>query len=118
MQLTQTPVRHHRPEDAPSVFGEQITADYTTRWAGIFPLLAKSALEAATAMQDFTGSKDQATSTATAVPKLKRVAQETGWTQSNSMPGRSETNKVAERAGRSVVEGTRAALGHAGLPPH
>ena len=74
------PVRKHDPDEAPSKFGEQVTADHiiaqdvvdksvlgdrtivldrATRWLDAFPLLTKSALDTANALQDFLGPKDK-----------------------------------------------------------
>ena len=70
------PVRKHDPDDAPSKSGEQFTADHiiaqdvvdesvlgdrtalivldrATKWMDAFPLLTKSALDTANALQDF-----------------------------------------------------------------
>ena len=45
------------------------------------------------------------------------MAEGNHWQHPTSTPGRPETNGVAERAVRTVVEGARTALEHAGLPP-
>ena len=119
MQLKATPVRKQRPEDSPKEFGEQFTADYiiaqdfgdesvledrtalivmdrATSWVDVFPLLSKSALDAATALKDFVGPKGQVDSFySDNKPELKHAAHENGWKHSTSTPGRPETNGVA-----------------------
>ena len=49
--------------------------------------------------------------------ELIKAAQDLGIPHGTSTPGRPQTNGVAERAARSVVEGTRTCLEHAGFPP-
>ena len=94
-----------------------IVLDRATKWMDAFLLLSKSALDTANALQDFLGPKDRIESFySDNSPELKIVAHDNGWEHTTSTPGRPETNGVAERAVRSVVEGTRTALEHAGLP--
>ena len=141
MQLKRTPVRKHCDDDAPKEFGEQVTADHiiaqdivdnsilgdktalivmdrATQWIDVFPLLSKSALDTAVALKDFVGSMGQIDSFySDNSPELKQVAHVNGWKHSTSTPGRPETNGVAERAVRTVIEGTRTALEQAGMTP-
>ena len=140
MSAKSAPMRKHDPEQAPTKFGEQVTADHiiaqdvvdervlgdrtalimldrATKWLDACPLLTKSALDTANALKDFLGPKDKIESFySNNSPELKKVAHDNGWEHTTSTPGRPETNRVAERAVRSVVEGTRTALEHAGLP--
>ena len=103
-----------------SVMGDRtalIVLDHATKWLDALPLLIKSALDTANALKDFLGSKDKIESFySDNSPELRKVAHDNGWEHTTSTPGRPETNGVAERAVRSVVEGTRTALEHAGLP--
>ena len=81
MKAKPAPRRKRNPEDAPKVFGEQVTADHliardvgdesilgdrvalvvldrATKWIDCFPLLTKGAIDAAHALAEFMG-KDQ-----------------------------------------------------------
>ena len=49
-------------------------------------------------------------------PELLAAAKGLGWGRESSTPRVSETNAVAERAARTVVEGARALLSQAHLP--
>ena len=49
-------------------------------------------------------------------PELIRAARDLSWVHGTATPGRPATNGVAERAVRSVLEGTRTVLEQAGLP--
>ena len=140
MQAKRTPRRHPKEEDVPTTFGQQVTADHMiaqdvldesvlgdktalvvldrgTKWIDMFPLLTKDTPDAKAAMKEFMGRDELQSFYSDNSPELRKLALENGWQHSTSTPGRPETNGVAERAVRKVVEGTRTALEHAGLPP-
>jgi hypothetical protein len=141
MQLKAAPRRKDKkPEDAPTVFGEQVTADHliaqdvgdesimgdkvglvvldrATKWLDCFPLLSKSATDAAIALAEFMGKERMQSFYSDNSPELLKIARDEGWRHPTSTPGRPDTNGVAERAVRKVCEGTRTAMGHAGLSP-
>ena len=50
-------------------------------------------------------------------PELSRARRELGVAHGTATPYRPETNGLAERAVRRVLEGTRVVLDQAGLPP-
>ena len=141
MQAKPAPRRKNKhPEDAPTVFGEQVTADHliaqdigdesilgdkvalvvldrATRWLACYPLLSKGATDAAVALADFMGKEKMQSFYSDNSPELAKIARDEGWRHPTSTPGRPDTNGVAERAVRKVCEGTRTALVHAGLHP-
>ena len=122
MCANNAPVRKHDPDEAPSKFGEQVTADHiiaqdvvdesvlgdrtalivldrATKWLDAFPLLTKTALDTANALKEFLGPEDKIESFySDSSPELKKVAHDNGWEHTASTPGRPETNGVAERA--------------------
>ena len=77
----------------------------------------KSADEAIRALGDFVGPKfSVANFYSDNSPELIRAARQLNWVHGTATPGRPATNGVAERAVRSVLEGTRTVLEQAGLP--
>jgi len=130
----------HADDEIPRVFGALVTADHLiaqdivdesilgdrtapvvldrgTQWLDMFPLLSKDFVDTAAALKEFVGIAVVQDFYSDCSPELKKVAEFNGWKHTTSTPGRPETNGVAERAVRTVIEGTRTALEHAGLPP-
>ena len=77
----------------------------------------KSTEESVRALGDFVGPKvNVANFYSDNSPELIRAAKDLSWVHGTATPGRPATNGVAERAVRSVLEGTRTVLEQAGLP--
>ena len=108
-------------EKSMGMTGEQdalVVKDRGTGWLECFPLATKSADDAYLAIQDLRGPKGYIHYLYTDNSReLIKAAQDLGIPHGTSTPGRPQTNGVAERAVRSVVEGTRTCLEHAGFPP-
>ena len=92
--------------------------DRGSRWIGGYPVGTRSEDDAKQALQHFIGPRqkvdrfysDQA-------PELVAAAHSLNISNDTAVPGRPDTNGVAESVVRKVVEGTRAALLQAGLEP-
>ena len=142
-KLTAKPCpRRHRPEEMRAFnFGEIVTADHIiineddaglrgertalvikdrgTKWMECHPLPDKSASVAIQALSHFEGGKSVVEKFySDNAPELISAAEHMGWTHETATPGRPATNGVAERAVRSVLEGSHATLSHAGLGEH
>ena len=142
MQAKATPDRSKQDRGPPPTkFGEIITADHFianneldegisgersgvvildrgTRWIDCFPQADKTAEGAMRALNEFVHPSEVVQSFySDGAPELAKAARDLGWRHATSTPGRPETNGVAERAVRKVLEGARTALEHAGLPP-
>ena len=108
-------------EKSMGMTGEQdalVVKDRGTGWLECVPLASKSADDAYLALQDIRGPKGYIHYLYTDNSReLIKAAQDLGIPHGTSTPGRPQTNGVAERAVRSVVEGTRTCLEHAGFPP-
>ena len=93
-----------------------VILDRGTNWIDVFPLPTKEADTAAGCLQSFVGPNVTVGQVSTdSSAELKSAVRQNGWCHATSTPGRPDTNGVAERAIRSVVEGARAALEHSGL---
>jgi len=138
--MTAKPARrlHAHAEPLPTRFGQLITADHMvmgptdaglrgertalvvldrgTGWLSCYPLPDKTSEAALAALQDFVGNTAVERFYSDNAPELVSAAQALGWTRERATPGRPQTNRVAERAVRSVLDGTRSALLSAGLP--
>ena len=116
--------KDHVGHPPPVTFGDLITADHlvsideeslgsdgerfafamvdaATRWHACAP-------SAGNAMNEFRSDN---------APELIAAAKSLGWIRESSTPRASETNAIAERAVRTVVEGARTLLSQARLPP-
>ena len=121
------------------MFGENVTADHViinesdegvdgeraalvildrgTGWIDCYPVAVKTAEESVRALGDFVGPiVEVANFYSDNSPELIRAARDLSWVHGTATPGRPATNGVAERAVRSVLEGTRTVLEQAGLP--
>jgi hypothetical protein len=95
-----------------------VIKDRATKWTSAYPVADKSAEEAVTAFTHFIGSRESVKLFhSDNSPELIKAAKDMGWPHSTATPGRPETNGVAERAVRAVLEASRSILFHAGLPP-
>ena len=77
----------------------------------------KSSEETKEAFRDFQGNAPFIHLYSDNAPELKAAASKLNWTHSFSVPGRPQTNAVAERCVRHCLEGCRTLLDQAGLPP-
>jgi hypothetical protein len=138
--MTTAPARKtYRPVPDPQAFGENVTADHVvinehdegvdgeraalvildrgTGWIDCYPVADKTAEESVRALGDFVGPTVEAANFySDNSPELIRAARDLSWVHGTATPGRPATNGVAERAVRSVLEGTRTVLEQAGLP--
>jgi hypothetical protein len=136
------PHRAHAPSDGvgppPEEFGDEVTADYlsvgpeelswhgerfalvmydrATRWLQCFPKLSSSAEHTKEAFLSFMGHKLVKSFYSDRAPEFRATARELGWEFHSSVPGRPQSNGVAERAVRRVIEGTRVVLEQSGFP--
>ena len=94
-----------------------IVYDRATRWKGCYAVPSRSGDHAYQSLNHFVGPKDECKSIWTdGSTELKFAIKRLGWNGSKSTPGISQTNSVAERQVRDILNGTRALLVHAGLP--
>ena len=138
--MQQKPHRKGGLGERPALFGEQLTADHivahsveshsitgdsdalviTDRATGYLdcsPLRTKSADDAYRAFQEFIGPRASVGMVHTDNSlELTKALSDLGLVHQKALPYRPQSNGVAERAVRTVHEGTRAALLHAGLP--
>ena len=92
--------------------------DRGTGWLACYPLPGKSADAAYAALSDFEGPRSLVQKFySDNAPELVQAVRRLGWSHETSTPGQPQTNGVAERANRTVLEGARTILEHAGLPP-
>ena len=133
--------RRHKPEgELPTRFGEYITADHIvlresdqgvdgeqyavvildrgTGWIECHPVPDKTSASAQVALARFAGPRVKVeTFYSDNSEELRAAASALGWSHTTSVPGQPQTNGVAERAVRTVLEGTRATLEHADKQP-
>ena len=67
-------------------------------------------------MRQFLGDAQRKRFYSDCAPELIRAAKDLGLLHDTATPNRPDTNCVAERAVRKVIEGTKAALEQTGLP--
>jgi hypothetical protein len=89
--------------------------DAATGWIARYPLPDKSSEAATKALMEFAGNSTVTLFYSDSAPELISAAQAMGWPHERATPGRPQTNGVAERAVRTVLDGTRSALLHAGF---
>jgi len=133
-------VKHGTGGPVPENFGDSVTADHVilndeesvgiggmryllviydraTRWVDAYPLVTKSADDAYACFVDFAGPSRRlgyvwSDNSQELVKALRDFV-----THGRSTPYRAETNGIAERMNRTVLEGSRTSLLSAGLPP-
>ena len=73
--------------------------------------------DAIEALQMLVGADEKVKSFYTdAAPELIKAAKKLGWRHPTALPGRPQTNGIAERAVKQVLNGTRTVLKSSGLP--
>ena len=93
-----------------------VMADSYTKWIEGFPKGTKSSEDTIAACQTFVGADDVVKLFYTdGAQELEAAALRLGWRHDTSPPYRPQANGVAERAVRTVVEGTRVLLEQSGL---
>jgi hypothetical protein len=93
-----------------------VILDRGTRWLQCFPLPDKSSEAAIKAFTSFLGPRETVQLFySDNSQELINAAAAMGWPHDRSTPGQPQTNGVAERAVRAVLEGTRTILHHAGF---
>ena len=121
----------------PDKFGDLVTADYVisdrkgkggetvaivikdvwSGWSECTPLKARTEGNTFAAMRDFVGIREKVRMFhSDDARELKAAARRLGWRHRTATPYRPQSNGIAERSNRTVLEGTRCALYHAGMP--
>ena len=94
-----------------------VIRDVGTGWLDCYPVPSKSADDTYTALQHAFGPGTAIRSIhSDDAPELKKACRDLGIPHFTGTPGRPNTNSLAERAVKTVLEGTRTVLEHAGLP--
>ena len=131
-------VNHDPDEDHPKEFGESVTADHmiqgreeqsyrgdtvacvimdrATGWIQAFPAKSKSAGETKRAFMKFLGDVKPKKIYTDGSGEFKAALEDLQYPHDVSTPHRPQTNGVAERANRRVIEGASCLLFQAGLP--
>jgi len=92
--------------------------DVATLYLDCFPTGSRSAEETLQALNHFIGPKEKVTMFySDAARELNSAAKTLGICNSQSTPGRPESNGLAESKVRKVLQGTRTIMEHAGLDP-
>jgi hypothetical protein len=93
-----------------------VVYDRGTRWLQCFPKLSNSSEHTKEAFLSFAGHTAVRSFYSDRAPEFRAAARELGWEFHASVPGRPQSNGVAERAVRRVIEGTRVVLEQSGFP--
>ena len=94
-----------------------IMKDIGTGWIDVFPASSHHVDETVEALQTMVGPRDKVRSIySDDAPEFKAAVRVLGWRLSTSTPGKPQSNGIAERAVRSVVDGARTLLEQSGLP--
>ena len=112
------------PTEAPTTFGDQVTADHLirrdipvatvalimldrpTEWAAVYPKATSTADHTIETFQHFAGKKENTASFyCDNSPELVKAARKCTWRLATATTGQPQTNGVAERSARVVKEG-------------
>ena len=93
-----------------------IILDRVTQWVDCFPCLTKDTDDTREALQQFVGQTPAKCVYSDNSQEMRKAVAQLGLLHSCATPYRPEANGVVERAVRSVLDGTRSVLLHAGLP--
>ena len=124
--------------ESPKAFGDIVTADHiilgndadddnncalvvldrATRYLAAYPQKAKATEETLASLRHFSGQDEVKLFYSDNAPELLGAAREMKLEHRTSTPGRPSSNGVAERAVKSVLEGSRCLLSQANLPMH
>ena len=91
--------------------------DRGTTYTGGFPQGTKDADDHKDSLREFLGSAPVQRFYSDCAPELIRAAKDLNLAHDTATPNRPDTNGVAERCVRKVVEGTKCLLAQAGFPP-
>ena len=96
-----------------------VVQDLATQWIQSYPCKTKTSQETQKSLQKFLepNRKPKVIYTNTSL-EFGKACEDLSWNHCTSTPHRSETNGIAERAVRSVEEGTSAVLLQSGLDEH
>ena len=140
-KMTRRPARRQTrdPSEQPENFGDLVNADFVvsqsdeamgltgerdalvildraSRYKDCFPLQSRNAADAAGALGEFMGDVKPKRMYTDNEPSLIRACKDLRYPHDKSTPHRHQSNAHCERQVRSVVEGARTLLEHAGLP--
>ncbi len=95
-----------------------VVRDLFTGWIDAYPAGSKCADEVVQALLNFVAVDETVGYVASdGAEEYKAAMKQLGWRHRTSTPGRPQTNGIAERTVRNVLEGTRAVLHQAGASP-
>ena len=86
-------------------------------WLSGYSAWCKDTMETSACLNHYAGREKLQMFHSDRSGELRKAATELGWPQSKSLPYRSETNAIAERAVRETLDGIRTILLHAGFTP-
>ena len=93
-----------------------IIQDRATRWLDCYPAVTKSAANTVKSLQHFVGPQDQVKLLySDGAHENGAASDQMAWRHDIATPNRPQTNGVAERAVKRVLEGTRTTLYASGL---
>ncbi len=115
--ITADHLNTHGQEDIEGSDYAVVFKDVATGWIDCHPTASKSTEDAVEALNILVGADEKVKNFYTdAAEELTKAAKQLGWRHPTALPGRPQTNGIAERAVKQVLNGTRAVLKASGLP--